>query len=325
MTDTDAETTELDNTMRPDSLKEFIGQVRVRGQLQLILRAAQMDERTPDHILLSGPPGLGKTTLAMIVAREQSVELKQTSGPAIKTAGDLAAILMSIEAGDVLFIDEIHRMSSSATEMLYLAMEDYRIDIMTGKGPHAESIGIEIPRFTLVGATTRAGILPQPLRDRFGFIAHLDYYSTAELERVLERSAGLQDMRIDPDALTRLATCSRGTPRVANALLRRVRDYTRVHESDATLEAVESALELYEIDALGLDRMDRAVMRALLVIFNGGPVGVKSLAVSVNEDTETIENSIEPFLVRLEFLARTPRGRIALPAAWKYMGLTARA
>lgn len=310
--------------LRPRSLTEFVGQERLREQLSLVLDAARARRRTADHVLLSGPPGLGKTTLAMIIASEMGVPLRITSGPAIQHAGDLAAILSSMSEGDVMFVDEIHRMARAAEEMLYTAMEDYRVDVVIGKGPGATAIPLELPPFTLVGATTRTGLLPGPLRDRFGFTGHLELYEPAELEQVLRRSAGLLEVDLKPDGGAEIASRSRGTPRVANRLLRRVRDFAEVRADRViTGPVARQALEVFEIDEIGLDRLDRAVLNALCRTFGGGPVGLGTLAVAVAEERETVEEVAEPFLVRAGLLARTPRGRVATPASWTHLGLSA--
>jgi Holliday junction DNA helicase RuvB len=320
----DADERAVEAALRPRSLAEVIGQQRVREQLSLVLEAARSRGRTPDHVLLSGPPGLGKTTLAMIIAAEMSRPLRLTSGPAITHAGDLAAILSGLNEGDVLFVDEIHRMSRPAEEMLYLAMEDFRVDVVIGKGPGATAIPLEIPPFTLVGATTRAGLLPGPLRDRFGFTAHLEFYDPAELDEIVRRSAGLLDVHVDAAGSAEIASRSRGTPRIANRLLRRVRDYAQVRgDGFVTRDIAHRALDLFEVDQSGLDRLDRAVLDVLCRRFGGGPVGVSTLAVAVGEERETVEEVAEPFLVRIGMLARTPRGRVATGAAWAHLGLSA--
>jgi Holliday junction DNA helicase RuvB len=312
----------VDASLRPRTLDELIGQDRVREQLGLVLEAARRRGRVPDHVLLSGPPGLGKTTMAMIIAAEMQAPLRVTSGPAIQHAGDLAAILSGLGEGEVLFLDEIHRMARPAEEMLYMAMEDFRVDVVVGKGPGAVAIPLEIPPFTLVGATTRAGLLPGPLRDRFGFTGHLDFYEPAELEAILRRSADLLDLPLAADGGAEIAGRSRGTPRIANRLLRRVRDYSQVKADGAiTLDTARAALAVYEVDESGLDRLDRAVLHALVARFGGGPVGLSTLAVAVGEERETVEEVAEPFLVRAGLLARTPRGRVATPAAWAHLGL----
>jgi Holliday junction DNA helicase RuvB len=310
-----------EGALRPGSLDEFVGQSKVRRQLRLLLDAAQMQQRTPDHILLAGPPGLGKTTLSMIVATELGKPLHQTSGPAIQHAGDLAAVLSALTPGEVLFIDEIHRMARSAEEMLYLAMEDFKIDIMVGKGAGATSIPLELAPFTLVGATTRAGLLPNPLRDRFGFTAHLEFYDEDELVQVVRRAAVLLDFEVAAAGVTEIAGRSRGTPRIANRLLRRVRDYSLVHGEPGDAGTVHAALSLYDVDRHGLDRLDREVLRAVVERFGGGPVGLSTLAVSVGEEAETIETVVEPFLVRAGLLTRTPRGRVATRLGWEHTGI----
>lgn len=312
----------IEAALRPKVLDDFVGQPRVRQQLSLVLEASRLRGRSADHVLLSGPPGLGKTTLAMIIAQEMGAPLRISSGPAIQHSGDLAAILSSLSPGEVLFLDEIHRMSRPAEEMLYMAMEDFRVDIVVGKGAGATSIPLELPPFTLVGATTRAGLLPGPLRDRFGFTGHLEFYSVPELELVLRRSAGLLDLRISTEGFREIASRSRGTPRIANRLLRRVRDWALVKgvlDIDAT--AAADALDMYEVDARGLDRLDRGVLEALVHTFGGGPVGLSTLAIAVGEETETVETVAEPYLVREGLMGRTPRGRIALPQAWHHLGV----
>ena len=312
----------VEAALRPKRLEEFVGQERVREQISLVLESAQRRGRPPDHVLLSGAPGLGKTSLAMIIAAELGQGIRITSGPALERAGDLAALVSSLTEGEVLFIDEIHRIARPAEELLYVAMEDFRVDVVVGKGPGSTAIPLEVAPFTLVGATTRSGLLTGPLRDRFGFTAHMEPYSPAELERVLVRSAGLLAVDLQPDGAAEIAGRSRGTPRIANRLLRRVRDYAEVR-SDGRVDraTARTALAVYDVDELGLDRLDRAVLDALVRRFGGGPVGLSTLAVAVSGERETVEEVAEPFLVRSGLILRTPRGRVATPAAWAHLGL----
>ncbi|WP_433207749.1 Holliday junction branch migration DNA helicase RuvB [Dactylosporangium sp. CS-047395] len=310
-----------DQSVRPKRLAELIGQHRVREQLDLLLQSALRRGSPPDHILLSGPPGLGKTTMAMIVAAELGAGLRMTSGPAIERAGDLAAVLTSLTHGDVLFIDEIHRMARPAEELLYSAMEDFRVDVVVGKGPGATAIPLDVEPFTLVGATTRSGLLTGPMRDRFGFVGQLDFYDPEELEQIITRSARILDVPITEDGAVEIGRRSRGTPRIANRLLRRVRDYAEVRaEGVVDLAAARAALRVYDVDELGLDRLDRAVLLALLR-HGGGPVGLSTLAVAVGEQPDTVEEVCEPFLLRSGLMARTPRGRIATASAWQHLGI----
>jgi Holliday junction DNA helicase RuvB len=311
----------VESALRPHSLADFIGQPKVARQLDLVLEGAKRRGRPPDHVLLSGPPGLGKTSLALIIGAELGTAVKITSGPAIERSGDLAAMLSNLGSGDVLFIDEIHRIARPAEELLYMAMEDFRVDVVVGKGPGATAIPLEINPFTLVGATTRAGLLTGPLRDRFGFVGQMEFYEPAELQQVLARSAALLGVELTDEGSAEIAGRSRGTPRIANRLLRRVRDFAEVKsDGRVTREVARAALALYDVDELGLDRLDRAVLEALVVRFGGGPVGVATLAVAVGEEPNTVEEVCEPFLVRAGLLARTPRGRVATEAAWRHLG-----
>jgi Holliday junction DNA helicase RuvB len=323
MVDPAADDGDLDGALRPRSLPEFVGQERVKSQLGLVLEAARQRGGAADHVLLSGPPGLGKTTLAAIIAAELQVPLRITSGPAIQHAGDLAAVLSSLQPGEVLFIDEIHRTARAAQEMLYLAMEDFRVDVVVGKGPGATAIPLAVSPFTLVGATTRAGVLPGPLRDRFGFTGHVDFYDAPDLATIVTRSAQLLNVQLEPAGAEEIAGRCRGTPRIANRLLRRVRDWAQVHgDGVITQEAARQALALYEVDEIGLDRIDRAVLDVLVHRFGGGPVGLSTLAIAIGEEPETIETVAEPYLVRQGFIVRTPRGRVASAAAWAHLGAT---
>jgi Holliday junction DNA helicase RuvB len=314
---------DVEESLRPADLGEFIGQERVREQLELVLQGAKRRGSPPDHVLLSGPPGLGKTSLAMIIAAELGTSIRVTSGPALERSGDLAAMLSNLVEGDVLFIDEIHRIARPAEEMLYLAMEDFRVDVVVGKGPGATSIPLDIAPFTLVGATTRSGSLTGPLRDRFGFTAHMEFYEAAELALVIRRAARILGVRLEQDAEWEIASRSRGTPRIANRLLRRVRDYAEVRaDGIVTVKIAHAALAIYDVDELGLDRLDRAVLSVLIRSFGGGPVGVGTLAVAVGEEPTTVEEVCEPYLVRAGLIVRTPRGRVATAAAWIHLGLT---
>ena len=312
----------FESALRPTSLTEFIGQSKVKQQLDLLLKAAALQKRSPDHILLAGPPGLGKTTLAMIVSNEIGSGLRMTSGPTIQHAGDLAAVLSSLSAGEVLFIDEIHRMARPAEELLYMAMEDFRVDVMVGKGAGASSISLELEPFTLVGATTRSGMLPNPLRDRFGYTANLEFYVSDELRMVLERAANKLELDADAEAISLIASRSRGTPRIANRLLRRVRDYALVENNQKISQALAAAaLDLYEVDSLGLDRLDKQVLLTLIQKFEGRPVGLSTLAVALGEEPDTIESVVEPYLLREGLIERTPKGRQATALAHRHLGL----
>lgn len=316
------EETQFEASLRPSRFSDYVGQEKIKKNLDIFLTAAKQRGETLDHVLFYGPPGLGKTTLANIIAVEMGVNLKSTSGPVIEKSGDLAALLTNLEKGDILFIDEIHRLPRIIEEILYPAMEDFKLDIMIGQGPSARSIKLDLPAFTLIGATTRAGLLTSPLRDRFGVVHRLDYYTPAELEIIVNRSASILNVDITPDGGREIARRSRGTPRIANRLLRRVRDYAQVKaQGIITKEVAEKSLEMMEVDHKGLDKMDHKLLLTLIEKYKGGPVGVESLAASINEERDTIEDVYEPYLIQTGFLHRTPRGRVATVAAYSHFGI----